>query len=87
MKLIPNSMFYKCTSLNKIIIPASVTSIGDEAFYDCYSLVSISIENSNCTIYDSADTISDTAVIYGYANSTAQSYAEKYNRTFVEITE
>ena len=37
--------------------------------------------------YDYRYTISDTATIYGYANSTAQAYAEKYSRNFVAITE
>ena len=33
--------FYKCSGLTSIVIPNSVTSIGDEAFYGCYGLTSI----------------------------------------------
>ena len=43
------------------------------------------IRNPNCEIYDNPDTINKSATIYGYENSTAQTYAEKYNRTFVAL--
>jgi len=62
-----------------------VTSIGSVAFGDCSNLTSVAIKNPNCEIYDDSDTISDTATIYGYENSTAQAYAEKYNRKFVSL--
>ena len=89
---IPNSVtsikystFLKCTSLESINIPNSVTSIGYKAFNGCTNLANIIINNPNCTIYDNSSTIPSTTVIHGYANSTAQEYATKYSRTFVEI--
>lgn len=85
--LIDYDAFACCYNLKSITIPDSVTSIKDYAFYDCNNLSSITINNPDCEIKDSEYTISETATIYGYANSTAQSYAEKYSRTFVEITE
>jgi len=42
----------------------------------------IYIYNSECKINDSEYSISQTAAIYGYENSTAYDYAEKYGRTF-----
>jgi hypothetical protein len=72
--------------LKNITIPDSVTSIGMGAFYRCSSLESITILNPDCDIYDNGST-SDTAVIYGYEGSTAQTYAEEYNRTFVSLGE
>ncbi len=53
--------------------------------------------NPDCEIYDEGYTICNyldfeygkcvyDGVIYGYAGSTAQEYAEKYGRTFVEIS-
>ena len=56
------------------------------AFEECSNLTSITIENPECKIYDSKVTISDTATIYGYAGSTAESYAEKYDRDFIALS-
>lgn len=68
--------------LESVTIPNSVTSICSSAFYGCSHLTSITILNANTWIYDSEDTISDTATIYGHEGSTAEAYAMKYNRKF-----
>ena len=87
--IIPNDVasigdyaFYRCLKLNSVLIPSSIISIGNAAFYDCSDLKSILIENTECEIYSDENTISDSATIYGYANSTAQTYAETYGRKF-----
>ncbi|MDE5884118.1 MAG: leucine-rich repeat protein [Oscillospiraceae bacterium] len=77
--------FYHCDALESITIPNSVTTIGEYAFFDCDALESITIENLECKIDDSESTLSDTATIYGYDNSTAQAYAKKYERNFVSL--
>ena len=53
-RLILNSAFYSCTSLEGIVIPDSVTSIGYEAFFNCTSLTSVTIPNSVTSIGRSA---------------------------------
>ncbi|MDE5754564.1 MAG: leucine-rich repeat protein [Oscillospiraceae bacterium] len=89
--IIGDRTFYRCFALESITIPESVTSIGEQAFYDCSSLESITILNADCEINgdffngNADSTISKTAVIYGYPDSTAQAYAEKYNRKFVAL--
>ena len=77
--------FGVCFSLTSVTIPDSVTNIESFAFINCISLESIIIEKPECEIYDSEGTISDTAKIYGYEGSTAQAYAEKYDRKFVAL--
>ena len=77
--------FEYCFSLTSITIPDSVTSIGDFAFEECSSLTSITLNNPNCKIFDSKSTIHYSATIYGYEGSTAQAYAEKYDREFISL--
>lgn len=84
---IGEAVFNSCSDLTKVIIPQNVTSIQTKAFGTCPQLADITIENPDCAIVDDAETISETAVIHGYPDSTAQAYAEKYNRSFVKIGE
>jgi hypothetical protein len=51
---IPNSFFIHKNRLTNIIIPDSVTSIGDHAFYGCSSLTSVTIPDSVTSIGDDA---------------------------------
>ncbi len=83
---IGSSAFSDCTSLTSITIPDSVTRIDSYAFSGCTGLKLITILNPACEIYDDT-TLSDSAVIMGYQNSTAQKYAEENNRAFELITQ
>ena len=91
---IGSDAFSYCTSLTSITLPDSVTSIGETAFSGCTELTSVTIQNLRCEIADSEGTFSNSysddgylfdGTIYGYPNSTAQEYAEKYNRKFVPL--
>lgn len=91
---IGNNAFYYCSYLDSITIPESVADIGKIAFFQCSSLTDITILNPNCEIYDELYTITTDfkfgeynfyGTIYGYENSTAQEYAEKYDRKFVSL--
>ncbi|KAK8837252.1 hypothetical protein M9Y10_036682 [Tritrichomonas musculus] len=49
-KSIPNNCFQANKSIRKIVIPSSVTSIGDHAFYCCESLTNVTIPSSVTSI-------------------------------------
>jgi RPA family protein len=68
-------MFYNCTALESVVIPESVTTIGKEAFYKCYSynLKSINIPESVTTINADAfklyiSSTASTGSFYGVFN-------------------
>ena len=52
--IILEEAFYQCKTLNKVIIPSSVTSIGESAFQGCSSLTSVEITDSVTCIGDGA---------------------------------
>lgn len=77
--------FLYCESLASVTsLPETLTSIGTGAFSSCRALTSLTILSKSCVIYDEEDTAitSNTATIYGYTGSTAESHAKKYNRKF-----
>ena len=64
--------FSGCSSLASVTIPDSVTSIERYVFGGCSSLESITIQNPNCELSYFGISIPNTAIVYGYPNSTAQ---------------
>ena len=83
---IGNNAFASCSVLKELSIPESVTLIGSEAFGGCTALTDITILNSACQLFDDVNTINSTAAIHGFAGSTAEEYANKYDRRFKVIT-
>ena len=53
-KMIKKDAFNSCTYIAAILIPDSVTEIGDYAFYGCTGLTSVNIGNSFTWIGDGA---------------------------------
>ncbi|MBQ3493845.1 MAG: leucine-rich repeat protein, partial [Clostridia bacterium] len=55
--------FYYCIGLTSISIPSSVTSVGFDAFSDCYNLTTAKFNNpTGWFVADSADATSGTPV-------------------------
>ncbi len=86
--------FFYADSLEEITIPYSVTDIGYEAFYNCYNLYEVTIPDTVTSISDHAFGWVDTDegelpldgfIVYGYANTQAQWYAEGNELIFEEI--
>jgi hypothetical protein len=79
--------FGNCSSLRSVTVPAAVTSIGEGAFSNCNSLFAVSILNAECSIAESGSKntlgVQGKTTIYGYANSTAHTYATTYDYEFV----
>ncbi|MCD7797045.1 MAG: leucine-rich repeat domain-containing protein [Clostridiales bacterium] len=77
--------FRNCKNLTEVTIPSSVSPIGGNAFYSCSSLATIAIYSYDCSISNSSSTFPTSASIVAFSGSTAQTYAETYNRTFIPI--
>ncbi|MCC8072825.1 MAG: fibronectin type III domain-containing protein [Clostridiales bacterium] len=88
LKKIAAWTFFGCYP-SSIIVPDNVTSIDEYAFggfgeYD----VKLTILNPKCKFTDEFSIYTNTTniVIYGYKGSTAQTYANKYSKTFKEAS-
>jgi len=73
-------------ALKRIILPKSLQGIGFDSFAGCDLLEKITFLNKDCVIIDRDDSIPKNTILCGEKSSTAQTYAEKYNRKFEEYT-
>ncbi len=78
--------FAGCDSLTSVTIGNGVTNIGERAFYTCTSLTSITIPDSVTSIGECAFDDCANLTIYGYAGSSAETYAAENNIPFVALT-
>ena len=75
-------VFYGMNNLKSVTLPESVKKIDIYAFNECSSLEEVIFMNPECEIEGSNETIPSGAVICGYENSTAQTFAEQYGYNF-----
>ena len=88
VKSIGDFAFDNCTSLQSVTLPASVNDVCAGAFMGCADLKSMIIQNPSCDIndyYGAELGMPGTTVVYGYAGSTAQTYADKYGYQFESL--
>lgn len=76
--------FKDCSKLKEVTIPGSVDYIGEYAFW-LSPMDKLTIRNPQCSIYQEKWNIMDNTVVYGYENSSAQRYAERYGKSFVSL--
>ena len=74
-------MFSGCSSLTRITIPDSVTSIGNYAFYSCRSLTSITIPDGVTSIGDYAFSSCDSLTIYCKTASKPSGWNSSWNNS------
>ncbi|MBR3975581.1 MAG: leucine-rich repeat protein [Clostridia bacterium] len=85
--LIADDAFFECGGLQEIYVPSSVKYLGAELFDNCMSIEKIVIYNPDAAIGNWLLEQYSEAVICGYADSSAQEYAEKNNFNFVSLGE
>ena len=88
------------TALTEVTVPTSTESIGADAFSHNYRLEKITVLNPSCMIDDADMTLNDdyedytgsgaahlglTCVIFGYLESTAETYAKERYRSFIAL--
>lgn len=76
--------FRNCSALQTATLPQTVTLVGAGAFAACTGLNTLRVYSSDCT-FGAASAVPAETVLYGYAGSTAQAYAKKYDRTFLSF--
>lgn len=76
--------FRNCSALQTATLPQTVTLVGAGAFAACTSLNTLRVYSSDCT-FGAASAVPAETVLYGYAGSTTQAYAKKYDRTFLSF--
>lgn len=77
--------FNYCTGLTAIDLPSSVTTIESNTFRTCNALSSVTIFNAFADIGSNAFSGCHNLTIYGYANSTAQTFSAENDFAFVAL--
>ena len=86
-RLICTNCFSSKTKITSVIIPSSIRYIRNNAFNGCSKLKNVTINYKKCSIYASETVFPATTVLTGYHNSTTETYASTYSRTFDAIHE
>jgi len=81
-KSIVDKAFEDCDSLKKVMIPKSVTSIGNFSFCGCVELTSLTINNRIITIGIGAFTDCSVLILKVYSGSYAETYAKNFEIPF-----
>lgn len=85
--LIELHTFEGCKSLERIVIPANVKGIFSYAFNHCENMKELVILNPKATIYNLGIPSTANYIIYGYEGSTAETYAQKVDVRFKNVSE
>ncbi len=84
LKEIDASAFEDCSNLTTININAKY--VNSKAFANCNSLTSVTIAKDTIIASDAFDNCSNSLVVYGYKGSAAETMANEYGFTFVDLS-
>lgn len=86
---IPYDAFSNCTGLESIVLPSTITEIGDNAFYECTNLKSIklphNIERINNLLFYGCKSLTEIEIPVGVTTIEADPFYECRNLTKVTI--
>ena len=77
--------FNHCTGLRSVTLSRNLTELVNEIFWNCTALTDVFIPNSASVFSGSPFMDCDSVTIYGYANSTAQTFAAEKGIPFVAV--
>lgn len=85
---IGGSAFENCESLTSLTIPKNTATLDSQAFRGCRNIDDLYVYNKTCNLNNAfMYTSLDGMTVHGYLNSTAQSFANNNNLTFVQLAE
>ena len=79
------SAFAVCKALVDMELTKTVATVDSYAFYGCTNLKELRILGKNTAFSGSAATVPEIALIRGQENSKASEYANKYNKTYLDL--
>ena len=82
---ITGNAFQGCTGLKEVTIPESVSNVYEYAFSNCRKLRSLTFLNPLCIIDSDCLEGSGAVTVYGYTDSTAESFAAACGYAFVSL--
>ncbi|MBR2548181.1 MAG: leucine-rich repeat domain-containing protein [Eubacterium sp.] len=85
LESIGNGCFYCNEALTNVFIPKSCTFIDERAFIGCDKLTDVCVANPSCMIKEYAFDKDYVKAIFGFAGSTAETYAHQKGIQFVPI--
>ncbi len=85
VKRIDAEAFSKCNALQEVFLPYAVVRIRSNAFEECQNLETVVVSNPSCQIEGDAATFPEEAALYGYPDSTLQTYAGTQVRTYYQM--
>ena len=85
VSVIETDTFRNCISISEILFPYGVTEIKNGAFDGCNGLKKINVYNPKCIMPEDWLSSSESTEVYGYADSTADSFADTNDLTFISI--